>query len=68
MLSVRPEKLGDVLARFAARDLACAVIGEVDDTRTLVLRQGGERELLWDLTATPSSARRDADAGRHAHA
>jgi len=49
ILSVRPQKLGELMTRFAARDLACAVIGEVDDTRTLVLRQGAERELLWDL-------------------
>jgi AIR synthase-related protein len=49
VLSVRPDKLADVLARFAARDLACAVVGQVDDTRTLVLRQGEERETLWDL-------------------
>jgi AIR synthase-related protein len=49
LLSVRPEKLGGVLTRFAARNLACAVVGEVDDTRTLVLRQGAQRELLWDL-------------------
>jgi hypothetical protein len=49
ILSVRPEKLGGVLTGFASRDLACAVIGQVDDTRTLVLRQGAERGMLWDL-------------------
>ncbi|SDE19189.1 hypothetical protein SAMN05444679_118144 [Variovorax sp. CF079] len=49
ILSVRPEKLAGVLARFAARDLACAVVGDVNDTRTLVLKQGAERELFWDL-------------------
>ena len=49
ILSVRPDKLGEVLTRFAARDIACQVIGEVDDSRTLVLRQGDERQLLWDL-------------------
>lgn len=53
VLSVRPGKLGEVLARFAARDLACAVVGEVNDTRQLVLRQGGERSLLWDLNLDP---------------
>jgi AIR synthase-related protein len=49
VLSVRPEKLGGVLTRFATRDLACAVVGQVDGTRSLVLRQGGQRETLWDL-------------------
>ena len=49
VLSVRPEALGEVLTRFAARDIACNVVGQVDDSRTLVLRQGNERQLLWDL-------------------
>jgi selenophosphate synthetase-related protein len=49
VLSVRPEALGEVLTRFSARDIACSVIGQVDDSRTLVLRQGDERQLLWDL-------------------
>lgn len=53
VFSVRPEKLGEVLTRFAGRDLACAAVGEVNDTRQLVLRQGGERELLWDLKLDP---------------
>jgi AIR synthase-related protein len=49
ILSVAPDKLGAVMTRFAARDIACRAIGEVDDSRTLTLTQGGERELLWDL-------------------
>jgi hypothetical protein len=49
VLSVRPEALGEVLTRFAARDIACHVVGQVDDSHTLVLRQGDERHLLWDL-------------------
>jgi AIR synthase-related protein len=53
ILSVRPGKLSGVLTRFAARDLACAVVGEVNDTRMLVLKQDAERELLWDLNRDP---------------
>ena len=53
VLSVRPEALGQVLTRFAARDIACSVIGQVDDSRTLVLRQGDDRQLLWDLNTDP---------------
>lgn len=49
VLSVRPEALGEVLTRFSARDIACNVVGQVDESRTLVLRQGEERQLLWDL-------------------
>jgi len=53
VLSVRPAHLGAVLTRFAARDIACGVAGEVDGSRRLVLRQGGEHALLWDLNAEP---------------
>ena len=49
ILSVRPEHVAGVLLKFAARDLACQVIGEVTNSRTLTLRQGHEQALLWDL-------------------
>lgn len=49
VLSVRPEHVAEVQSRFAARALACAVVGQVDDSQTLVLRQGVHSELLWDL-------------------
>jgi uncharacterized protein len=49
VLSVRPEHVAEVQSRFAARALACAVVGQVDDSQTVVLRQGVHSELLWDL-------------------
>ncbi|MEP6723315.1 MAG: sll0787 family AIR synthase-like protein [Variovorax sp.] len=49
VLSVRPDKVDAVRSRFSARGLACAAVGEVDDSRTLVLRRGCEQALLWDL-------------------
>ena len=49
VLSVRPDRVDAVMARFAARDIACAAIGEVDNTRALVLRQAGELAPLWNL-------------------
>jgi hypothetical protein len=49
VLSVRPSTVDAVLARFAARGLAAATVGEVNDTRELVLAQAEERALLWDL-------------------
>ncbi|WP_219209270.1 sll0787 family AIR synthase-like protein [Variovorax boronicumulans] len=61
VLSVRPEALGEVLTRFAARDIACQVVGEVDDSRTLMLKQGDARQLLWDLNT-------DAFIGEARHA
>ncbi len=56
VLSVRPAQVDAVLGRFSARGLAAAMIGEVDGTHELVLTQGDERALLWDL-------RRDAFIG-----
>lgn len=61
VLSVRPEALGEVLTRFAARDIACQVVGKVDDSRRLVLQQGDARQLLWDLNT-------DAFIGEARHA
>ena len=61
LLSVRPEALGEVLTRFASRDIACQVVGEVDDSRTLMLKQGDARQLLWDLNT-------DAFIGEARHA
>lgn len=49
ILSVRPEHVAGVLVKFAARDIACHVVGEVNASRKLTLRQGREQTLLWDL-------------------
>jgi AIR synthase-related protein len=49
VLSVAPSQVAPVLARFAARDIACAVIGEVDSTRQVRLRAGDGEALLWDF-------------------
>jgi AIR synthase-related protein len=53
VLSVRREHVGEVLARFAGRDLASAVIGEVDDSREVVVTQGNEAALLWNFREEP---------------
>jgi uncharacterized protein len=49
VLSLCPEAVAEVGARFGAREIAWAVVGEVDDSRRLVLRRGAEEALLWDL-------------------
>ncbi|RYF80367.1 MAG: sll0787 family AIR synthase-like protein [Comamonadaceae bacterium] len=69
ILSLPPDQVAAVQARFAARDLAAAVIGQVDDSRRLLLRQGGEQQLLWDLAAQPfvRPAARTAAAPEPAH-
>jgi AIR synthase-related protein len=51
VLSVRPQHVDEVLRRFAARDLACAVIGEVDAGTQVVLTDGTEECALWDFAS-----------------
>ena len=53
VLSVRPDRVEEVLARFASRAIAAAVIGQVSPTPKLVLRRNGECSVLWDLAAQP---------------
>jgi AIR synthase-related protein len=53
VLSVRAEHVDGVLARFDARDLACAVIGEVDASREVVVTQQGHAALLWNFGDEP---------------
>lgn len=49
VLSVAPSRVAEVLARFAARDIACGVVGEVDGSREVRLRADGEEAPLWDF-------------------
>lgn len=53
VLSVDRAHTGEVLARFAARDIAAAVVGRVDDSRRVTLRSGPDEAELWDLRSTP---------------
>lgn len=53
LLSVREPHVDAVLARFAGRSLACAVIGTVDATREVAVTQRGDAALLWDLRDAP---------------
>ncbi|MGF6772705.1 AIR synthase-related protein [Paraburkholderia sp. GAS199] len=49
LLSVRPEHVDAVQKQFDARELACAVIGTVDDTREVVLHRQQDAATLWDF-------------------
>jgi AIR synthase-related protein len=49
VLSVRPELVASVSARFRARGLACQVVGDVTASPQVWLRQGDEQALLWDV-------------------
>ncbi|CAN5557087.1 methanogenesis marker 2 protein [soil metagenome] len=49
ILSVAPDKVDEVRRRFAAREIDCAVIGEVQSSPDLTLHLGDEREVLWNI-------------------
>jgi AIR synthase-related protein len=49
VLSVSAANTAAVLAEFERREIAAAIIGEVQDTRQLMLRQAEKTATLWDL-------------------
>jgi AIR synthase-related protein len=63
VLSVRPEQVAEVMMRFASRDLACAVVGEVTAQRQVQLWDF-ERDAFICESLPPSAAA--GVAGLHA--
>jgi AIR synthase-related protein len=55
LLSVDPEVSTKVCARFHARDIACAVIGEIESGNTITLSQGGARCVFAEVAAAASA-------------
>ncbi|MGF6602590.1 AIR synthase-related protein [Paraburkholderia sp. GAS448] len=53
LLSVREHHVAQVQERFAARSLACAVIGTVDESREVIVRRGDDAAVLWDFGREP---------------
>ncbi len=53
VLSVRPERAKEVQAKFAAREIDCAAIGQVVTGHRLSVRLGAEQAQLWDLGDEP---------------
>jgi len=51
VLSVRPRHVAAVLARFHARNIGCAVVGEVLAQPQVTLNHRGGEALLWDIAA-----------------
>jgi selenophosphate synthetase-related protein len=49
LLSVREANVDEVIARFNARSLACAVIGTIDGSRRAIVEQGSDSAVLWDF-------------------
>ncbi len=53
LLTARPGHAAAVLARFHARQISAAVIGEVTSGSTLSLADGAGQHLIWDHAAQP---------------
>jgi uncharacterized protein len=53
LLTAKPAQVARVLARFAERSLAAAVIGTVSTGRDVAIVRQHEREVIWDFTASP---------------
>jgi AIR synthase-related protein len=53
LLSVADDRLDEVIARFAARDIACAAIGRTDASHIVKLKRGDRMEQLWDFNREP---------------
>ena len=60
ILSVRHDQTERVLKKFRARELTCAVIGEVTAGSELWLSHEGEEALLWDTARQPFITAREA--------
>ncbi|WP_142781738.1 sll0787 family AIR synthase-like protein [Agrobacterium sp. T29] len=53
LLSVRPARVAEVCALFAARDISAAAIGRATTKPAVDLIFGGERATFWDYAASP---------------
>jgi AIR synthase-related protein len=53
VLSVRPRHVEAVLSRFRARDIGCAVVGEVLAQPQVTLKHSSGEALLWDVAVEP---------------
>ncbi len=53
VLSVRPNKVADVMAKFAARDIESAGVGTVTESSEVWLANKAGRCLLWDWNEKP---------------
>jgi selenophosphate synthetase-related protein len=53
ILSVRPDNVAAVLARFAARGIVAADIGGVTADHAVRISMAGETEMIWDFSRQP---------------
>ncbi|MCT7319274.1 sll0787 family AIR synthase-like protein [Ralstonia sp. CHL-2022] len=50
VLAVDKVNVEQVISRFQDRNIACAEIGRIDDTRRVAIHAGSDEALLWDFT------------------
>lgn len=53
LLSVRPDRVGEVVAMFGGRDIAAAPIGEILPGGRVDIRHGARHETIWDFSRAP---------------
>ena len=67
LLSVRPDRTPAVLARFAARGVTAAAIGQIDASQVARIRHAwGDEAVVWDFVAGPLIGCGQDDAGAQA--
>jgi selenophosphate synthetase-related protein len=62
LLAVPPPNVPDVLARFAARDIAAAEIGTITGGNRVEITDGRVTEIVWDFAQSPLIGCRTAEA------
>ncbi len=53
LLSVRPDRVEETLARFRLRGIAAAPIGDVTAGTTVSINHGAQSETIWDFERSP---------------
>lgn len=53
VLAVNPRNVDAVVERFAAREIACAVVGRTDDSGRVRIADGRHEHPLWDFSESP---------------
>jgi hypothetical protein len=59
VMTARPDHVAEVIRIFRQRDIACANVGSVDESRKVVIEQGGDRAEVWNFTRQLTGCSRD---------
>ena len=53
LAAVRPDRVEETLAAFRSRDIAAAAIGDISEGSVVEIRDGMQREIIWDFARAP---------------